>query len=320
MSARRVLITGAAGFVGASLARRLLRDGHDLHLVVRAGTDSWRLAAAGIEGQVHRADLTDASAVQEIVAAARPDWVFHLAAYGNSSWHADHQRMVATNVAATIALLDACVAQGFDAFVHGGSSSEYGFKDHLVSETERPDPNSPYAVTKLAATNYCAYVARTRDLRIITLRLYSLYGPLEDPARLVPVLIAHGLRGGYPPLADPASGHDFVYVDDAIDAFVRAAGEESCRGGEIFNVATGRTVPLAEIVGVTRAVLRIPGEPVWASYPARSWDAPVWAGDISRIRARLAWEPRHSLDEGIRAFVNWLERTPAVRQRYRLEL
>lgn len=316
MSAKRVLITGAAGFVGANLAVRLMREGHDLHLLVRSEGDPWRLTAAQVDAPVHRLDLADATRVKQVVAAVRPDWVFHLAAYGNSAWHADRQRMVNTNISGTMNLLDACGAQGVEALVHSGSSSEYGFKNHAAFEDERADPSSPYAVTKLAATQYCAYVARTSNLRIVTLRLYSVFGPMEEPARLVPSLVMHGLRQRYPPLANPTSGHDFVYVDDVVEAFVRAAGHESCRGGEIFNVASGRSVSLREIVDVTRAVLEVPGQPVWGSFPSRSWDTTVWAGDITHISERLHWQPTHSLEQGIRAFIHWFNGHPEIQDRY----
>jgi dolichol-phosphate mannosyltransferase len=317
VSARRVLITGAAGFVGANLAARLMRDGHDVHALVRPGSDRWRLALAGLELTVHDADLADADSIVRVVAAARPEWVFHLGAYGAYSWQTDRPRMATTNVLGTMHLLDTCCARGFDAFVHAGSSSEYGFKDRPASEDERAAPNSPYAVTKLAATEYCAYVGRTANLHVVTLRLYSVFGPMEEPGRLVPSLVLHGLQGEYPPLTHPASSHDFVYVDDVIDAFVLAAAAGSSAGsGEIFNVASGRSVSLAEIVEVIRTILAVPAQPAWGTHPGRPWDTAVWAGDNARIRDRLGWRPRYSLEQGLRAAIEWFRQHVEIRGRY----
>ena len=100
-------------------------------------------------------------------------------------------------------LLDACAEAGVEAFVYTGSSSEYGYKDHPPREDEMLEPNSHYAITKAAATHYCQFVAVQHDINAIAVRLYSIYGPFEDPSRLMPTLIDHGLRGTLPPLVSP---------------------------------------------------------------------------------------------------------------------
>src|SRR6185436_2537188 len=108
---------------------------------------------------------------------------------------------------------------GFEAFVNAGSSSEYGFKDHAPAETEWLEPNSDYAVTKAAATLYCRQVAVSGRLPLCTLRLYSIYGPYEEPTRLIPTLILHGTEGALPALAAPDTARDYVHVDDASEAY-----------------------------------------------------------------------------------------------------
>src|SRR5437868_1776511 len=163
---RRVLLTGGTGFVGANLARRLLLDGHEVHLVVRRAHAVWRLEGIGDAVQLHIADLADPAALRAAVAASRPDWIFHLAAYGAYSWERDAEQMVETNLAGTLSLLDACRERGFSSFVHAGTSSEYGLKDHPAGEDEALWPNSHYAVTKAAATLLCRFVGVQRDLPI----------------------------------------------------------------------------------------------------------------------------------------------------------
>ena len=101
---KRVIITGATGFVGANLARRLLHDQHQVHLLVRPGYTRWRIEAIRNDVRFHEADLRDEEAVANVVANIRPDWVFHLAAYGAYSWQTDLRRMVQTNVFQTIDL------------------------------------------------------------------------------------------------------------------------------------------------------------------------------------------------------------------------
>ena len=158
--------------------------------------------------------------VRQAVHRIRPDWVFHLAAYGAYSSQTGFARMVDINLMGTVSLLDACTEIGVEAFIYTGSSSEYGYKDHPPREDELLEPNSHYAITKAAATHYCQFVARKPDVNAIAVRLYSIYGPYEEPTRLIPTLIAHGLRGTLPPLVSPATARDFVYVDDAVDALI----------------------------------------------------------------------------------------------------
>src|SRR5438552_1027906 len=154
---KRVVVTGATGFVGANLARRLLRDGHELHLLVRPGYKPWRIDAIRADARLYEVRLEDASKVMSIVEKIRPDWIFHLAVHGAYSSQTDLHQMLLTNVHGTINLVRAGLKTGFEAFINTGSSSEYGFKDHPAAETEFLEPNSDYAVTKASATLFCRY-------------------------------------------------------------------------------------------------------------------------------------------------------------------
>jgi len=222
---RRVLLTGGTGFVGANLVRRLLADGHAVHLVVRPERSLWRLAGIRDDVKLHQASLEDRAAVERVVRRARPEWIFHLAAHGAYSWETDLDRILAVNLLGTVNLVRACLRPGFDAFVNAGSSSEYGFKKRAPTEREWVEPNSHYAIAKVAATHFCRFTARSERVSIATLRLYSVYGPWEEPGRLMPTLIVQGLAGRLPALVEPRIARDYVYVDDVCDAFVRAAAK-----------------------------------------------------------------------------------------------
>jgi nucleoside-diphosphate-sugar epimerase len=318
--ARSVLVSGAGGFVGANLCRRLLGDGHEVHALVRPGGDLWRLA--GLRGDLALApiDLRDRDALAALLDAVQPDWVFHLAAHGGYSWQVDVEAIFATNAIASGHLLDLAAERGFEAFVQAGSSSEYGFKDHPPHEQEWIEPNSAYAVSKAAATHYGRLVARQRGVHVVTLRLYSAYGPWEEPNRLLPTLAMHGLRGGLPRLVDPSTARDFVFVDDVCQAFLASASATSLEPGAVLNVGSGTQTTLEELVAVARRELGIEEEPQWASMPARSWDTSSWVANCERIRAELGWEPRWTLVDGFRALVEWLRYDPDQRQRYAREI
>jgi UDP-glucose 4-epimerase len=301
----RALVTGAAGFIGANLVRRLLADDHDVHAVIGPGTETWRLNGLEVSRKV--ADLTDPAAVDELLASIRPRWIFHLAAHGAYSWQIDTRRIVAVDVGGAANLLESALAIGFDAFVNAGSSSEYGVKTAAPSEDEAVDPNSVYAAAKAAATMLLRHASIAHDAPLTTLRLYSAYGPWEDPRRLIPSLVARGLDGELPPLVDPSVARDFVYVDDVVDAFVRAA-EASLPRGTVLNIASGVQTTLADAVEVTRRVFDLAAKPSWGSLPPRIWDTSTWVGEPARALDLLGWRATRDFEDGFRATVAWARR------------
>ena len=160
-------------------------------------------------------------------------------------------------------------------------------------------------MTKSFATLYCRHVASSRKVRIPTLRLYSVYGPYEEPTRLMPTLIEHGLGGRLPPLAQPDVARDYVYVDDVVDAYLLAASAPQAEFGPIYNVGTGVQTPLREVVRVAREAMRIQELPSWGSMSNRDWDTTVWLSNSEKIKRELCWTPRVSLKQGLKRMIEW---------------
>jgi UDP-glucose 4-epimerase len=314
---KRAIVTGATGFVGACLARRLLHDGHDVHLLVRPAHRPWRIAPIRADVRLHVVDFGDEAALRQTVAGIRPDWIFHLAAHGAYSSQRDPHAMVRTNVLGTLNLVEAGLRSGFAAFVNTGSSSEYGWKDHAPAESEALEPNSHYAITKATATWFCRHTARARAVHLPTLRLYSVYGPWEEPTRLIPALVMLGLEGQLPPLVSPTDARDYVYSEDVVDAYLLAATTRSEEPGAIYNVGSGVQTPLRDLVELARRVLAVEAEPQWGSYPDRAWNTDVWVADNRKIQRELGWHPRHTLEDGFRATVAWLREHPDLLATYR---
>ncbi|MGD9781258.1 MAG: NAD-dependent epimerase/dehydratase family protein [Kiritimatiellia bacterium] len=302
---KRVAITGASGFVGSNLARRLLRAGHEVHLLVRPGYQPWRVEEIRRDVQIHELELLNQDSVDGVVMQIRPDWVFHLAAHGAYSWQADIMQIFQTNLLGTIRLVEACLKAGFASFINIGSSSEYGFKDHAPSEMEWLEPNSHYAVAKASATLYCRYTAQAQKQNITTLRLYSVYGPYEDANRLMPTLIRHGIRGEWPPLVNPDTARDYIYVEDVCTACILAAQASPHKFGAVYNVGCGVQTSLREVVAVARKCLQIRREPVWGNMAPRKWDTASWVSDPRLIRAELGWKPQYSFPEAFAHTVKW---------------
>lgn len=317
---RRVAVTGATGFVGANLTRRLLDDGHEVHVLLRPGHASWRIEDIRTHLHIHDVDIADRGAVDGVMRRLKPAWVFHLATHGAYSWQTDFEEIVRTNILGAMNLAEAAADVGVDVFVNTGSSSEYGYKDHAPSEAELPEPNSHYAVAKVTATMFCRFTAKQRGVRMPTLRLYSAYGPYEEARRLVPALVVKGLQSRLPPLANPDTARDYVHVNDVVDAYLCVATADLPEPGAVFNVGTGVQTTLRDMVRVTRDALGVPEEPNWGSMPDRSWDTTIWRADITRIRNELGWTPRYDVQTGLRETIAWFKAHPHLLKHYEREI
>jgi nucleoside-diphosphate-sugar epimerase len=301
-------ITGASGFVGANLVRHFAARGDDVHILLRPHAKMWRLD--DVAGYVrHDVDFTDAGRLQDVFGKIRPRYVLHLAAYGAYEDQADIATAVETNVKSTMLLMECAREAGVERFINTGSSSEYGYKDHPPAETELPEPNSLYAVTKTAATFYGQYLAAKFGFHVTTLRLYSVYGPYEEPTRLIPRIIVCANRGTYPPLVSPATARDFIHVDDVCRAYESVLATAT-HAGQIYNIGTALQTSLAEVVDAARALFHLAQAPVWGSMPQRRWDTNIWVANTEKIRAELEWRPSLSFTEGLQRAASWLTGNP----------
>jgi nucleoside-diphosphate-sugar epimerase len=318
---RRGLITGATGFVGANLARRLIVEDCEPHLLVRPQFQSWRLNGIRDQVTLHEVAIANRDAVMELVNSLKPHSIFHLATHGAYPTQQGFDRMVETNILGTAALVDAAVEAGVEAFIYTGSSSEYGLKHGPADETDRVDPNSHYAITKATGTHYCQWAARAHQLPVAIMRLYSIYGPFEQPSRFIPTLIVHALQQQLPPLVRPETGRDFVYVDDAVEALLLAAERiKTISSGSIFNVASGQQSTIAGVVSCVRELLQVEAEPQWDSMTSRTWDTDRWVGNPLAITESLAWRAQTPLREGLQKTISWFAGNPDVLGFYRRTL
>ncbi len=303
---KNILITGGAGFVGANLTRRLLAEGHSVNLLLREGTDLRRLPDIQNKVNILRGDLLDSDRLKKQLKDLRPEIIFHLAQYGGYSNQKDSQKIIETNFIGTKNLLDAAEAAGFEKFINTGSSSEYGNKQGPMSETDLLEPNSVYAVSKAAGTLYCQHRGRDAGLPIINLRLFSAYGPWEEPGRLIPTIILRLLRGQPLELVSPAIARDFVYINDIADAYLAAMNVKEAKG-EIINICSGKQTTLGELAETALEIAKVNAEIKWGAYEKRSYDTDVWVGNPDRAEKMLGWKAGISLKDGLRKTIDWIK-------------
>ena len=301
-----ILVTGASGFIGANLYKEIAAVRRDVFAVVRQDK-GWRLADVH-DDKVIAVDLNDANATKNLVDSVQPRTVFNCVAYGAYSFEEDADLIYRTNFLALSNLVTELARYSLAALVHTGSSSEYGANCAAPTEDGLRDANSHYAVSKGAASDFLRYAGKHRGVPCVNLRLYSVYGPLEDTSRLIPNLLRQALAGRLPPLVDARTSRDFVHVTDVCRALITAALRmHPDIYGESFNIGSGRRTTIAELADKTRELFSIADEPVFGTMEGRNWDLADWYADASKALDVLGWQPEIALEDGLRQTSEWVK-------------
>jgi UDP-glucose 4-epimerase len=307
----KCLVTGAAGFIGSHLCERLVADGHEvvgvdcfLDYYPRAVKERNLASLRGggrfrfLELDLARADLAP------LVASV--DWIFHQAAQAGvrASWGRDFHIYTENNVFATQRLLEAARDAGVGKLVYASSSSVYGdTAERPMREESRPEPVSPYGVTKLAAEHLAWLYWRNYGLETVSLRYFTVYGPRQRPDMAFHRFL-RAVRTGEPVSLydDGTQTRDFTFVSDAVAANLAAA--ERGAGGEVFNIGGGSEVSLHQALDV---MSEISGRlvPV-VREPRQKGDVRHTAADCRRARERLGFRPEVGLREGLAREWEWI--------------
>ena len=298
----RVVITGAAGFIGANLIRRLLQFDLEIYGVVHKNTNLWRLQDIRTKINLVQADLADQQDSRKALSAIQPNYVYHLAV---SRRNTDWIQPVQTNIAGTINVLESTATKHLKRFIHIGSSMEYGRAKTPFREESRLRPITFYGASKAAATLFAQQFAYTNRISLLVLRMFYVYGYMEPTQRLIPVATKAALCNQTFDLTDTKYRRDFLFIEDAIDACLLAAGAKAIDDG-VFNIASGRQWTIDVVVAMIEAIT---GRTIRRSnkrYPARDWDSTNWAADIGKAKKRLGWAPKHSLEEGLKKTIKWI--------------
>ncbi len=299
-----ILITGAKGFIGSNLLRKLIHEGYETNIILRNKDNCWRINDIINKTNIFIEDLNNFQKINKIINNLKPKTIFHLAAYGAYEHQNEIEKIKVVNLDATINLLNACSMVDFNIFINTGSNSEYGYKKYPMKETDLLTPNSYYAVFKAASTLYCQYESINKKLPIITVRPFHVYGPYEEKTRLIPNLISKLLLNKCPPLSSPKNSRDMIYIEDAVN-FYLSLTYQNVDYGSIFNLGTGMQYSIREIVDLTLELMDSKVKPIWNSVKSRKWDQSTWKADMNKTKKILGWIPENSLKTGLSKTINW---------------
>jgi polyisoprenyl-phosphate glycosyltransferase len=299
-----ILVIGASGFVGANLLRALLEKREDVIGTVFSG-NSWRLDGIPAENLAFL-DLQDPTSVRALLNRVAPRTIFDCSSFGAYSFEAHVDRIHATNYLSFIRIMEEVAQRDITAYVHAGSSSEYGLNASAPKESAALVPNSHYALSKAAASHAVTFYGKVRKVPVANLRLYSVYGPYEDSSRLIPVLCEHSRSGILPQLASPDVTRDFVHVTDVVSAFVQTALAMSPNiAGESFNIGTGVPTSLRSLAELACDIFHIKDIPQFNPAAGRAWDVDKWFANCEKAGRDLGWTAAIGLSEGLVQTRHW---------------
>ena len=299
---QRVLVTGAAGFIGSHVVRVLLDAERDVAIVVRPGNPMRRLRDVADRVTVMSCDLADPTTLRPALAEWRPDACIHLA------WYAEPGKYLTApeNVPAlmsSLALLDELIRVGCGQIVMTGTCAEYDTDVGYLREDSPTRPLTLYAASKLSLSLMAEQIAAAAGISLAWARLFYLYGPHEDERRLVPALIRALARGEEFPATAGAQVRDYLHVEDMASALWGLA-EQHVNG--TVNVCSGVPVTMRQVMETIGEIAGGGDLIRFGAVPYRDWDPPFICGDNRRLRAAADWQPRYpTLRAGLCQTVNW---------------
>jgi nucleoside-diphosphate-sugar epimerase len=305
----RIFVSGANGFVGAAVVRRLAQSGHDVAALVRQSSDRGRLS--GIPGLVEfvEGDLDQPDVIGDHLRRFSPTIVVNLAWHGVKNGDRNNPLQL-RNLALTLDLYRECAELGVEHFVGIGSQAEYGPHPAKIDEKCLARPTTLYGAVKLALSHILERLTAADGVGFSWLRLFSSYGPSDDPTWLIPYLILRLLRGEHASLTKGEQVWDYIYIDDVARA-VLAVVEKRAQG--VFNVGSGEAVPLRSVFLTIRDLIDPSVELALGEIPYRVDQVMHLEADISRLFLATGWRPSTPIRAGLEQTIAWYRELETAR-------
>jgi dolichol-phosphate mannosyltransferase len=295
----KVLIIGATGFIGSHLLNHFSRKDIDTFGIART-KDTWRISALGVDTRIYE------NCEDPILFANsfQPTVIVNAATHGAYSFQDEANLIESSNQNLVRSILE--WARGKEVLIiHLGSSSEYGLNSNAPAEDSLCIPNSTYAQAKLAATHLLSQEFNKFNTVSVALRLYSVFGPLEDPSRLFPSIVKKIINQDQIYLASELISRDYIFIDDVVNLiYLIASKAKDIEQFEVYNVCTGIKTTMQDLSDSIMNLFPNQKKPIH-SFPSRTWDVSNWVGNPLKIQNAFGWKPKNNLQNGISQMVEF---------------
>lgn len=305
---RRVLVTGATGFLGSHVVRNLIKREFEVGAIVRCQSDQYRLSDCLNYINLFFGSLEDEESLKKVFIEFNPEIVIHCAAYGVDYRMQDIRSLYKVNVAGTLSLLLIAADSGVKRFIHTGSCFEYGPKNSPIREYDRIKPSEGYGVSKAASTMLVLQQGDALGLPVAVLRPFGMYGPYEGTHRFIPYLIVSLLEDQCVGLTMGNQIRDYSYVEDMAEAFVKLVSEKYFPAGEIFNVGSGEGISIFQLGTYVADMLGKKNLLNWGAIPYRQNEPKVIVSDSKKIFKSIGWKSKTTLNGGLNNTIEYYKK------------
>ena len=299
---QKVLITGGFGFVGSHLVKHFVKTGAKVYVLALPNADKSLIYDCLDKINTFEVDIQDTVQVEKIVLYVKPDYVFHLASYGVNSKNKDELLSAKINIIGSINLIKPLIKTGCKKLINIGTSSEYGIS--AAKEDSVLNPVDIYGSTKASATIVLHQIAKEKNIDIVTLRLFGVFGEGEEPHKIFSYVILNLLKNKDVRLTKCEQLRDYMYVENIVD-IISEVGLDKNLKNEIFNIASGDCYPLKYYIDLIFEYMNTNKNPMYGALEYRNTERFAPTADISKAKDLLEFKINIPLEEGLKKTIQW---------------
>lgn len=301
----RVLITGGTGFIGTNLVKTL-NNATEISIIKQPNSiiPSWSRSVFK-KTKIYDVDICNLERLQEIIKNIEPEKIFHLAAYTTSGQtFIDANKSIQINIQGTANILHSLENTDYECFVNMSTSEVYGNNATPFKEDQRPNPVSPYGISKYTTEMFCNILYKVHGYPILNLRLFNPYGEFQPPNKIISKTIISCLLKKDIQLVEGEITRDFIYIQDVVNALIKSS-ETKKAIGETINIGSGKEHSIKDIVTRIINSMDNPIKPLFGVIPYRKNEIMHNYADVTKTRKILNWKPKHTLNSGLKKTIEW---------------
>jgi len=305
LSGTKVLVTGASGFIGSHLVKRLLKENADVHIILRKSSDLNRLSEVENKIMINYGNITDYNFVRETINTLKPKKIFHLAGYLKRDTALESLKInIKINFFGTLNILKSLQGENIERFIFISTSEGYIPGKPPFREEQRRSPVSSYSASKICAENLCELFSNTYKIPVVILRPFQVYGSGQGRGMIIPDMILSLLNDIPIKITKGEQTRDFIHIDDVVESLILAAVKKGAIG-QTFNVCSGVEYKVKDLALKISNLVGGELKPIIGGLPYRKNEIWRYFGDNTRIRKKLGWKPVVPIEEGLKKTVGW---------------